>query len=132
MASFKIEIPNLKRLQDRLIIKEDLYWAPLKEALAELGTLGAADARAVASGFARSGAMSASIGHHVNDAPAPLWVVVRATAVNKSGRSYPALLEFGAKYGHKHWLRGAVRRAQSQAAALLSAAAAKIEANWGR
>lgn len=131
MATFSVEIPNLRRIQARLD-PEGLYWGPMKTALDELGKIGAGDARASASRFARTGTLAGGITHKVNAAPAPRWVAITTDATSRTGQRYPWILEFDAKYHHKNWLRDAIRRAQNQAASVLGKAVREIESNWGR
>lgn len=122
-----IEVKGLAELSRKLEGKA-LYWEPVKEALGQLGKLGASDARSAAP--SRTGALSASMTSKLNAKPMPIWVGVTTNVVGSSGKRYPWILEFDPKYGHKNWLKTAIQRAQSQAAGLLAGAISKIEAKW--
>lgn len=126
----QIEVQGLAQLQAKLEPKT-LYWQPVKEALDALGKAGAQQATRESASFRNTGALSAGMTHRLNAKPMPLWVVVTTSAVGKTGRRYPWILEFESKYGHKNWLRDAVKRAQANASQVLSAAVAKIESKWG-
>lgn len=127
MPRLTIEVKGLAELQRKLDPKS-LYWQPVKDALDELGRSAAQQATREASGFRKTGALASGITHRVNAVPVPLWVVV---TTRKTGRRYPWILEFEAKFGHQNWLLNAVRRAQGQAGAALSKAVGKIQSKWG-
>lgn len=129
MASLevKIEVKGLEELARKLDGKA-LYWKPVKEALDALGKIAAGDAQRGAP--RRTGALAASLHHKLNAAPMPLWVAVRTNVVSKTGRRYPWILEFDAKYGHKNWLRNSIRRAQGMASSVIGDAVRQIEAKW--
>lgn len=130
MPRLYADVEGLPKLLEKLTPRF-LYWQILKAQLDELGRGAAGSARSSASTFRRTGDLAGGIEHKVNSIPKPLWVAVTTDATSKSGRRYPWILEFGAKWGHKNWLRDAVRRVQGGAARLTDAAARQIEGRWG-
>lgn len=129
MAGMSVEIPRLNEITGKLA-PDSLYWADVKTGLDEVGAAAADEARSAAGGFRRTGALQASISHQVNAVPAPRWVVVRVEATSRTGRRYPWILEFDAKYGHKNWLRDSIRKAQGQIESIMTRTAGLIERHW--
>lgn len=127
MPKIDIEVRGLAELQAKLDGKT-LYWQPVKNALNALGKMAAGDAQRGAPKL--SGALSGSMRHKLNANPRPLWVAVTTNVVSRTGRRYPWILEFDAKYGHKNWLRNSIRRAQGMASGVLGDAVRQIEAKW--
>lgn len=129
MTKMSIEFVGLNALQQKLVPKW-LYWQIVKKALDGLGKEAASEAGRSAPRL--SGALSAGMTHRVNAIPVPLWVVVTTGKglVGKSGGRYPWILEFGAKWGHKNWLRDAIRRAQAASTKFASSAAGQVQSKW--
>lgn len=128
MPKIDVTVQGLAELQRKLDGKT-LYWQPVKDALNALGKMGASDAQRGAPKL--TGALGGGIRHKLNSNPRPLWVAVTTNVVSKTGRRYPWILEFDARYGHKNWLRTSIRRAQAAASGVLGDAVRKIEARWG-
>ena len=125
MTSLKIEIRGVPELLRKL--SPDLYNMLAKTTLEHMGKAAAQQAVREASSFRKTGALSAGITSKINSSPRPLWVAV---TTRKLPRRYAWILEFDARFGHKNWLRNAVRRGQATAGGLMSALASKIEAKW--
>lgn len=130
MPRLDVEVQGLPALLEKLAPRW-LYFEIMKGQLDALGAEAAAAARSSAGSFVRTGTLVGGIQHKVNSVPAPLWVVVTTNATSRTGRRYPWILEFGAKWGHKNWLLGAIKRAQGGAERAVAAAASQIEAKWG-
>lgn len=130
MPRLDVEVQGLPALLEKLAPRW-LYWEILKRQLDSLGADAAGAARSSASSFQRTGTLVGGIQHKVNSVPAPLWVVVTTNATSRTGRRYPWILEFGARWGHRNWLLGAIRRAQGAAERAAAAAAGAIESKWG-
>lgn len=130
MPRIEAEVQGLPELLAKLL-PSFLYDAILKRQLDALGAEAAGAARASASGFQQTGVLASGIEHKVNSIPKPLWVAVTTNATSRTGRRYPWILEFGARWGHKNWLLGAIRRAQGKAEQATGQAAGEIESTWG-
>jgi hypothetical protein len=130
MVRIYAEVEGLPRLLQKLT-PQWLYWEILKKQLDEAGAHSAAEAAHAADGFARTYTLATGIQHKVNAIPKPLWAVVTTNATSRTGRRYPFILEFSGKYGHKNWLRDAVRRAQQGMETYTQMAAGEIESKWG-
>lgn len=101
-----IQLVGLRRVL-RATDPEYLLGHPVREVLDEIASQGADRARSVGP-RGETGQLTARITHRVSPADIPRWAVVKTDARSRRGYSYPRLLEFSGKHGHRDWLRKAV------------------------
>lgn len=122
MASPKIDVKveGLDALKSKF--RPALVKDALKDALDEIGKAGAEAAQQGAP--TRTGKLRGSTSHKVRGTS---HAMVEVKAQNQRGYPYPRALEYGAKYGHKGWLKRAVDRVARRFDAILSDMGRKIE-----
>lgn len=116
----ELKVEGLDTLKSRFTSR--LVKDALREALEEIGEAGAGAARQGAPVL--TGKLRGSTTHKVRGTSHAL---VEVTAKNKRGYPYPRALEYGAKYGHKGWLKQAVDRVARRFDSILQSMGRKIE-----
>lgn len=124
-----IEIEGYAALMRKLRPPENLYAKAWRDAMEEVGRLGAEQARKTAPRGA-TGNLVAGISYKVQKSPVPRYVVIKNTTRRKK-YSYPTLLEYSPKHHHFGWMRKAIDQVMSRADQILSKAARAIERKWG-
>jgi hypothetical protein len=116
---------DAERLLD-LLKSGDFIYKPVKKALAKVGQAGKRAAQGAAA--VHTGQMRQKISYRVNTRKKePRFVVISARAVNSRGRSYPRVLEFSPRHGHKGWMLGAVQGIRGDINSSMADAAGEIE-----
>lgn len=104
----------------------DFIYKPVKKALAKVGQAGKGAAQRSAA--VRTGLMRSKISYRVNTRKKePRFVAISARAVSPQGRSYPRILEFSSRHGHKGWMLGAIQSIRGDINASMGDAASEIE-----
>ena len=130
------EIEGLKELQKKISPPSELLVAPWKEAMANLVEAGVKSGRV--GGPRRSGLLISKIYGGIQKKPMPMWGAVRSRAKRKSrayprGYSYPRLLNYATKWGHRGWFdRAVIEPTMRLAGNVLEAAARAIGQRWER
>ena len=97
---------------DELIRKlesESLIGKPIRRLFSKVGIQGKNAAKSSAP--LATGRLNASITTRMSGKQVPTFIAVRVGAVNPRGYSYPRLLEFSPRHGHREWLLRAFRGA---------------------
>lgn len=122
--SYTVRLEGADRLRD-LLQGDKLLAKPIKNALKAVGALGKEQGRAY--GPRRTGRLVQSVGYRVSSKPR--WVAVQVKAT-RSGFSYPRLLEFSGKHGHRGWFMQAIQGVMGRMGGILNQAASEIEREW--
>ena len=122
--AYSVKLEGADRLMD-LLKGDKLLAKPIKNALKAVGTLGKAEGKA--HGPRHSGRLVQSIGFRVSSKPRWVAVTVKAT---RQGFSYPRLLEFSGKHGHRGWFMQAMQAVMGKMGGILNNAASEIEREW--
>ncbi len=125
MAGMTIQLEGVERLH-RALDSDRLITKPAKKALAEIGKIGKSEAKGGAPRL--SGKLSSSIGYRVESHAS--YVKVNVTA-RRGSVSYPRILEFSGKYGHKGWFMTQLKDVGRWASKVLNDFADDIEKAWG-
>lgn len=132
---FNVRLVGLRELRRKVDNAEELLLAePWRDAMRELGQLGAGRARAEAP-VGLSGRTRSMVYHHEQRRPMPLWsrVGTRARAVSRNyprGYPYPRRTNFDMRSPHFGWLTRAIESVYRLAGPILDRAARQIEKRW--
>ncbi len=140
-GDYTIKLLGLNRLMKKTAGNAEQRSA-LKTLLVDIGQVALAAARQKAP-HGRTDQLAEKLQYKVNPGPDPRWVVIktdamatpkrpgaRGTTRTKYPYSYPKLIEFSPKHGHREWLRTAVRGARTKIYPLLKKAGLAIEDRW--
>lgn len=122
--SIKVEVTGLQQLLPR-IDGDRLLRKPISKLFSSIGRRGREHGRQVAP--RATGKLAASMTHRVSPKPIPTFVAIVNTARNKSGVSYPRILEYSPKHGHKGWLSTALKALMGRIRPEIDEAARDIE-----
>ena len=131
-----IEVSGLKTLMKMLDNPEgELYGPAWRKGMEDIAAQGGASAERGAPRDA--GQLAGSISVDVQKRLFPQWAAIRVKAVRRSkaypsGFSYPRLLAFSPKHGHRDWLINAVAPIWNNADKFLERIGQEIARQWGR
>lgn len=107
---------------------EGLIGKPIRRIFSKLGIQGKQAAKSMAP--KATGRLSASITTRMSGRAVPKFVAVLVKATNSRGYSYPKLLEFSFRHGHRNWLLTAFQGAMGGLHSFMNDAAKVIEDDW--
>ena len=126
--SIKFELQGLQQLLARLD-SDALLRKPVRKLMSSIGRRGKEEGRSSAP--RRTGTLAGSFAYRVSPKSVPTFVAIHVKA-KRGSVSYPRVLEYSPKHGHKGWLLRAVQAARPTFSAILAKAGKEIEAAWRR